>query len=123
VAVSDLVGQQQVFALNVAKLIQYAYEQGYAITLGEAYRSPEEARRLAILNKGISASLHCERLAVDLHLWHGGRFLTDSGEYRPLGVYWKSLHPENAWGGDFRDRYGRPKPDGNHFSMTWQGRK
>jgi hypothetical protein len=118
-----LIGQQQVFALNVAKLIQYAYENGYAITFGEAYRSPEEARRLAALGSGISNSLHSQRLAIDLLLWQGGLWLRDSAQYKPLGVYWKSLHPENAWGGDFRGRDGRPKPDGNHFSMSWNGVK
>jgi hypothetical protein len=57
------------------------------------------------------------RLAVDLNLFKNGQFLTDSEAHRPLGDYWKSLHPDCCWGGDFS------KPDGNHYSMQYGGIK
>jgi hypothetical protein len=60
---------------------------------------------------------------LDFNLFVGRSWLRDSMSHQPLGIYWKSLHPENAWGGDFLDKLGRPKPDGNHYSMIWQGRK
>ncbi len=44
-------------------------------------------------------------------------YLTDSEAHRPFGTFWKSLHPLCCWGGDFKDAQGRPKPDGNHYSI------
>jgi hypothetical protein len=41
--------------------------------------------------------------------------VADSEVYRPAGEYWKSLHPLNRWGGDIPG-------DGNHFSMSPDGR-
>jgi hypothetical protein len=110
--------KQRTFALNVAKLIIWAYEQGYELTLSEAYRTPEQAELNAKAGKGIANSLHTQRLAIDLNLFRGGRWLQFSEQHRPLGEFWKSLHPDNRWGGDFR-----PRPDGNHYSMEHEGVK
>jgi hypothetical protein len=43
--------KQSIFIFLVARLIIFAYENGYEMTFGEAYRSPEEALRLTKLNK------------------------------------------------------------------------
>lgn len=107
--------QQRLFPPLVAKLIQFAYEQGYELTFSEAYRTPQQAAFNAKVGSGISNSLHIKRLAIDLNLFKDGDYLTDSEAYRELGDYWKTLHPDAAWGGDFS------KPDGNHFSLAWQG--
>ena len=103
--------QQSYFATLVARLIQYAYGMGYEVTLGDAYRSPEEAKRLARLGAGVVNSLHCKRLAIDLNLFKDGRYLTSSEAHRPLGEWWKRQHPQCRWGGDFARR------DGNHYEM------
>lgn len=110
---------QRAFSLCVAKLILWAYENGYEITLGEAHRSTATARVYAEQGRGIPLSLHCERLAVDLNLWKGGEWLQDSEAHEPLGTYWKSLHELARWGGDFRTT----PIDGNHYSFQWRGRK
>jgi hypothetical protein len=110
--------KQRMFALNVAKLIIWAYEQGYEISLGEAYRTAEQAELNAKSGKGIANSLHVQRLAIDLNLFRSGRWLQFSEQHRPLGEFWKSLYPDNRWGGDFR-----PHPDGNHYSMEHEGVK
>lgn len=107
----SLVAKQSEFAGHVAQLIQWLHEQGYQVSFGETWRSPEEARR-----HGFPNSLHTQRLAVDLNLFKDGRWLSDSEDHRPAGEFWKSLHPENAWGGDFE-----PKPDGNHYSREHGG--
>lgn len=109
--------KQSLFALMVAKLIQQAHAMGYAVTLGEAYRSPEEAARLSKAGKGIKASLHTQRLAIDLHLFKDGRYLTDGDDYQPLGEWWELQSGAVAccWGGRFQD--------GNHFSFSHGGRK
>jgi len=115
----ETLGQhQRRFLPLVAKLIAYAYEQGYELTAGEMYRSPEQAALNAQHGTGIANSLHTLRLAVDLQLFKDGVYLTDSALYKPLGDYWKMLDPACAWGGDFTTR-----TDGNHFSLSWGGIK
>lgn len=109
--------QQRLFAPLVAKLIIWAYANGYEITFGEAYRTAEQAALNAQKGSGILWSLHTQRLAIDLNLFKDGMYLAKSADYKPLGDYWKTLHPLAAWGGDFS------KPDGNHFSLAFGGVK
>ncbi len=114
---TETLGQRQRrFLPLVAKLIEYAYAQGYELTEGEGYRTPEQAALNAQHGSGIANSLHTLRLAVDLQLFKDGTYLTDSEAYKPLGEFWKTLDPDCAWGGDFKNR-----PDGNHFSLSWGG--
>ena len=115
---TDLGEKQREFTLMVAALITWAYEhQGYELTFGEAYRTPEQAKWNEATGKGISDSLHTKRLAIDLNLFINGVYQTDSEAYRPLGTKWKTLSPLARWGGDFS------KPDGNHFSLEHEGVK
>ncbi len=107
--------QQFLFAKDVAKLIQWAASQGYMITFGEAYRTPEQAALNAQKGTGIKDSLHCNRLAIDLNLYRDGKYLFNSRDYIPLGKYWESLGRQNKSGCWFYDAAGKLKPDGNHF--------
>lgn len=110
--------KQSVFARLVAQLINRALREGYEVTLGEAYRSPEEAARLAKLGKGVRNSLHTQRLAIDLNLFKNGVYLTSTEAHRPLGEWWEELSTELytcCWGGRFND--------GNHYSIEHGGRK
>ena len=107
--------KQSLFARLVADLIVFAYVSGYELTFGEAYRSMEEAARLASLGTGIVKSLHTSRLAIDLNLFKDGKYLSSTESHRPLGEYWESLHPDCRWGGHFND--------GNHYSITYGGRR
>ena len=110
--------KQSLFAALIAWLIVKAGDRGYAVTLGEAYRSKEEAARLAKLGKGIATSLHTQRLALDLNLFIDGRYQTATAAYSELGVWWESLSTDAytcCWGGRFGD--------GNHFSISHGGRK
>lgn len=106
--------KQSLFAELVAQLIIHATLEGYEVTLGEAYRSPEEAARLAREGKGIRRSLHTERLAIDLNLFREGRYLGRTEDHRPLGIWWESLHELCRWGGRH--------DDGNHYSLSHEGR-
>lgn len=113
-----LLQKQQMFAHLVSGLLLAASKFGYSCTLGEAYRSPEEAARLAALGKGITQSLHTQRLAIDLNLFRDGVLLTKSEDYQTLGEWWElNSTPDYqcCWGGRFRD--------GNHFSLAHNGRK
>lgn len=108
--------QQSEFVLLVARLIEWAYQNGFELTFGECWRTPEQAARNAQTGAGISNSLHIERLAIDLNLFVGGVYIDATEGYTRLGEYWKSLHPRCRWGGDFRTR-----KDGNHFSYSPDG--
>ena len=110
--------KQRLFTQRVGLLIGWAYDHGYELTFGDAYRSPEQAAALASQGKGIARSNHTRRLAVDLNLFINGEYRTSSEDYAALGSFWKSLstpEAECAWGGDFS------KPDGNHFSIENDG--
>ena len=105
--------KQRLFTRMLADLIRHAYEQGYELTLGEAYRTPEQAALNAASGKGIANSLHTVRLAIDLNLFKDGKWLQNTEDHKPLGEYWESIG--GAWGGRFRD--------GNHYSLEHEGRK
>lgn len=116
--------KQRLFVLNIAELIAWAYDHDYEFSFGEAYRTKEQAALNASNGSGISNSLHCKRLAIDLNLFTDHSiesdedvYQTDSKAYRAIGEYWKSLNELNRWGGDFS------RPDGNHFSMEHDGVK
>ena len=107
--------KQSRFAMLIARLLLEAERQGYEVTMGEGYRSPEEAQRLAAASKGIVNSLHTIRLAHDINLFRDGVYLTATEAYRPLGEWWEA--EGGAWGGRFT------RADGNHFSLAHDGRK
>jgi hypothetical protein len=107
---------QEDFAQSAAQLIQKAVELGYTVTLGEAWRTPQQAEWDAQQGTGISHSLHIERLAIDLDFFKDGTWITDGSQLKDVGDWWKSLGPMYRWGGDFKTR-----PDGNHFSLSPDG--
>lgn len=90
--------KQSVFAYNVSLLIQKAYELGYELTLGDAYRDPRAPY-------GSKSSRHKQRLAIDLNLFKDGEYLTETEDHAELGKYWETLG--GIWGGRFHD--------GNHY--------
>lgn len=111
--------KQSLFAVHVARLIIYADSVGYHMTLGEAWRSEQEATRLALSGQGIRRSLHQDRLAVDLNLFsRDGIWLTRTEDHRPFGEWWIRQHVLARWGGYFQHR-----KDGNHYSFTHEGRE
>ena len=107
---------QEEFAQAAANLIQKAAELGYAVTLGEAWRSPEQARWNAEHGTGIAHSLHTDRLAIDLNFFKDGLYIDDGSKLTDIGEWWESLGPRYCWGGKFNHL-----PDGNHFSLSPDG--
>lgn len=115
---SESLRQKQTrFALAVARLIQEADALGYEMTIGEVERSKAQARANAVARIGTSTSLHLVRLAIDLHLFKDGRYITDGEGHTQLGSFWKSLSPDHRWGGDFESR------DFNHYSLSPDGKR
>jgi hypothetical protein len=112
---SKLLNRQFFMTECLSKLLVFAHGRGFQLTLGEAMRSPEEAARLATLNKGIRNSAHTRRLAIDLNLFIDGQYKSDSEAHRPLGEFWEDLDLRCRWGGRFT------RKDGNHYSVEFDG--
>ncbi len=101
--------KQRKFTWLVSRLIEWAYDMGYEITLGEALRTPEQQALYVKAGKSKTMnSKHLEKLAIDLNLFVDGEYRTDKPSYEPLGEYWKKLDSECVWGGDWGW-------DANHF--------
>lgn len=107
--------KQSRFVRLVGLLIEFAYNKGYELSFGDAYRDPTQARQNAFKGTGIANSLHCDRLAIDFNLFRDGQYMADGSEHKELGEYWESLAPDCVWGGRFGD--------GNHYSIKYAGRK
>lgn len=114
-----LIDKQFSFASLVPLLLNKALELGFTVTLGECYRSPAEAARLAKLGKGITGSLHTLKLAIDINLFRDGTYLTSAEAHRQLGTYWEGL----SAGKDFTCHWGGHWGDGNHYSIGHGGKK
>jgi hypothetical protein len=132
--------KQSRFARQLPRLLDYAHALGYDVTLGEVYRTDEQAEihalgaqgrdalaqlieaRFPLLARklrnntgnGIRNSLHTKRLAVDLQLFdQQGHWLTEEYPYRMVGEYWESLGADHCWGGRFGDT--------PHYSIEHEG--
>ena len=109
---SALRDKQVEFARMVPRLIDKAFELGYEVTLGDAYRDP---RVFGVMGEskgyGNAKSCHKSRLAIDLNLFLDGALLTTTAGHLPLGVFWESIG--GSWGGRFNDA--------NHYSLEHEG--
>lgn len=137
---SELLLKQFRFSRAVVRLIDYAHSLGYEVTIGEVYRSDEQAeihamgfqgrealaslvdRAFPLLAKkirnnrgnGIRNSVHCSRLAIDLQLFNQqGQWLQEPYPYSLLADFWEALDKDHCAG----IRWG----DTPHFSIEWQG--
>jgi len=106
--------KQSLFAFMVPRLIDKAFEMGYEVTLGDAYRDPRLHGKVGEKKGyGHSKSCHKSRLAIDLNLFKDGKFLTHTDDHKELGEWWEQQHELCRWGGRFND--------GNHYSMEHEG--
>jgi hypothetical protein len=98
--------KQSLFVRMLARLIIFAYDNGYELTYGDAYRDPR-------CPYGKKTSLHKKRLAVDFNLFKEGKWLQKTEDHKLLGAYWESIG--GSWGGRFKGG------DGNHYSLEHKG--
>lgn len=111
---SELREKQSDFVQMVARLIDYAYDNGFELTFGDAYRDPRVHGHVGTSRGyGRKNSLHKERLAVDFNLFKDGIYLTNAQDYNKLGEFWEAIG--GSWGGRFSDA--------NHFSLENEGRR
>lgn len=112
----SLSAQRVLFTSLLAKLLLHAETLGLRVAIDQVKRTQLEANANAASGAGISNSLHLQGLAADLLIYgNTGEYITGGAPYNTLGAYWKSLHPLNRWGGDFK------KVDSGHFSSTRGG--
>jgi len=119
--------KQSLFALNISYLIIWAVENGYEVTLGEAWRTVDQQRlyfegycilkvggdlKLAKANRKSKTmeSRHLYRLAQDLNVFRDGNLLSNKEDFKELADYWRHLHQDNISGYDWDYDYG-------HFEM------
>ena len=112
------------FTYDVSQLIQWAYDNEYELTFGEAWRSKETQYLYSEQGKTKTInSKHQERLAIDLNLSINGKYTDDPEDYRGLGEYWESLNSANIWGGRFGVKevnYNKEIGwDAGHFERTY----
>jgi hypothetical protein len=105
-----LLETRMIFSRLVPRLLDQATLLGFRYTINEV------VRRVDTL-PGPAVSCHVVGLAIDLNLYQGMTYLTDSESHRPLGEWWEAQYPLARWGGRFS------KPDGNHYSFEWKGVK
>lgn len=110
------------FAKLVPRLINKAFELGFEVTLGDAYRDPRVHGDMGV-RKSYShpKSAHKVRLAIDLNLFKDvdgdniSDFLGTTAAHKELGEWWEKQHTLARWGGRFND--------GNHYSFEYGGIK
>lgn len=98
--------KQREFTRMIGLLVLYAYEQGYELTFGDAYRDPRSHGEYGEDGAyGSAVSNHKLRLAVDFNLFKDGKYLSGTEDHRFLGEFWEDLG--GSWGGHYND--------GNHY--------
>jgi hypothetical protein len=107
---------QSAFFYNLCRFGLWLEAQGYEVGGGESWRPPEQAALNAAKGKGIAASLHIDRMAVDLVIRKAGVEVGPE-DYTRAGAAWKALDDQNAHGGDFKTL-----KDYQHFSRRYGGR-
>lgn len=129
--------KQITFTQNIARLIEFAYDSGFALTFGEVYRTVEQQKIYVETGRSKTMnSRHIQRLAVDFNIFvvdedDGSVVMLfapgiDNAQYerelavaRPLGDFWESLSPDNVWGADWNrnDLNDEKFRDPYHFEM------
>ena len=95
------VRDQAAFLIDIGKLVEYDTAQGFVVTGGELYRTPEQQQIYVKTGRSRTMnSLHLQRRAVDLNFFKDGKLVYDKAVLAPLGLFWESLHPLNSWGGN-----------------------
>jgi hypothetical protein len=103
-----LLEKQYLFMKLLPRLLDKINET-HQCTGGDLWSKPEYKAHM-------DYSTHYDRLAIDINLFlKGGAYSTSTEDYRSFGEFWESLHELCCWGGKWGD--------GNHFSITHNGRK
>jgi hypothetical protein len=100
---SELFDKRKLFSSLIPRLLDKMMEEGCVPLIGKDGL------------KHMKNSLHYDGLAMDIDLFKDNVYLTMTEDHLPFGEFWESLHADTRWGGRFKD--------GNHYSLTYQGKK
>ena len=93
---------QSAFARDIVKLLQFAFTNGYELTLGEAQRTQEQQKIYFESGKSKTMnSYHLRKLTFDIFFFKGPKLLSSKEDLQEIGDYWTSLNPLNQWGGNW----------------------
>lgn len=135
--------KRELFARCHAKLLNFAFENGYEVRQSELQRGEAQAKYNSLHCRkckshknhhsgadhsfkpiGILNSLHRDGLAIDLYIRKPpGPILWATPQYRLLGEYWETLHELCYWGGRTDKPGDRLRHDGGHFAITHGNRQ
>lgn len=103
------------FSRMFAALLQFAFERGYEVTMGDGFRDPRLFGSMGVeRGYGEANSAHKQRLAHDINLFKDGKYLDKTEDHQELGEQWEAMG--GTWGGRFRT-----SGDGNHYSLKYKG--
>lgn len=105
--------KQEIFTLNISRLIEFATKKGYKCRIREVQRTPEQQAIYIKTGKSkTKQSKHLDSLAADIYFTKQGQILENKSQLQELGDYWESLSPHNSWGGNWSNFIDCP-----HFEM------
>ena len=107
--------KQELFSSFLPILIIKAHDLGFDVRVGDLFRDPRVHGAYGEKVGYSSAySMHKLKLAVDLNLFINNVLKVKTSDFQVLGEWWEQQHELCRWGGRFKD--------GNHFSLTHDGR-
>ena len=99
----SLVAEQAAFLLDVCRLLKHAADEGWVVTGGELFRTPEQQELYVKAGRSKTMnSNHLRRLAIDLNFFRADKLVSSAEELKSIGAFWESLHPKNRWGGNWK---------------------
>lgn len=96
--------EQSAFVCDIVALLNFAWQQNFDVTFGEAQRTIEQQK--LYVSSGRSHTMdsnHIRRCAFDLFFFDRptGELVLDKKRLQVLGDYWESLNSKNSWGGNW----------------------
>lgn len=120
---SELGLKQELFAKCLGQLLAFIHNHPtWRARLQEGYVGTTDAADGDYDGPHLKGGGHYNKVAIDIAMFlvdtEGGRVALTTAHpvWDELGRFWKSLHPECRWGGDFAHR------DYNHFSIEYGGK-
>jgi len=103
--------KRKLFTRLICEHVLWLFSVGYEVALDEV---TERITAKDPTSDHMKGSLHHLGLAADLNLFRLGVYLDKTSHHKESGDMWESRHPLCKWGGRFND--------GNHYSITHEGR-
>ena len=103
---------QDLFGKLLGELLVYIYLKGHTARIGDVMSRATDVNVNGKLTHKKN-SQHLKKLAVDINLFKGGKFLRKTEDHKIFGEFWENLHPNCRWGGRYKD--------GNHYEIMENG--